>query len=201
MKSLSLFGSLLVLLLVHPAATATASAAAANRPPNVIFILTDDQGWADARFAGHPYLKTPNLDKFASQSTWIRQFYVAATQDPGESRDVAAEQPELVKTLTAKALAWVETLPPSEARTRAASTGKPQDNGRAQTVPAAAATKPSPDRATIFRQKDSNHDGRLSLDEYLNRFPDQAEGRRRFPTFDTDQDGLLTEEEFVRAGR
>ena len=47
--------------------------------PNVIFILTDDQGWNDAHFAGHPYVKTPNLDKFASQSTWLRQFYVAST--------------------------------------------------------------------------------------------------------------------------
>ncbi|MFV0446462.1 MAG: sulfatase-like hydrolase/transferase [Planctomycetaceae bacterium] len=50
-----------------------------KRPPNVIFILTDDQGWADARFAGHPYVQTPNLDKLAGESTWIRQFYVAAT--------------------------------------------------------------------------------------------------------------------------
>lgn len=53
--------------------------AADGNKPNVIFILTDDQGWNDARFAGHPYVKTPNLDKFASQSTWLRQFYVAAT--------------------------------------------------------------------------------------------------------------------------
>jgi arylsulfatase A-like enzyme len=47
--------------------------------PNIIFILTDDQGWGDAKFAGHPYVKTPNLDKLASQSTWLRQFYVAST--------------------------------------------------------------------------------------------------------------------------
>jgi N-acetylgalactosamine-6-sulfatase len=54
-------------------------AADASQPPNVIFILTDDQGWGDARFAGHPYVKTPHLDKFAGESTWLRQFYVAAT--------------------------------------------------------------------------------------------------------------------------
>jgi len=53
--------------------------AAEAKRPNVIFILTDDQGWGDARFAGHPYVKTPNLDRFASQSTWFKQFYVAAT--------------------------------------------------------------------------------------------------------------------------
>jgi arylsulfatase A-like enzyme len=55
--------------------TLTASA----RPPNVIFILTDDQGWGDAKFAGHPYVKTPNLDRLAKEGTWFRQFYVAAT--------------------------------------------------------------------------------------------------------------------------
>ena len=59
--------------------SAVLDSSAAERKPNVIFILTDDQGWNDAHFAGHPYVKTPNLDKFASQSTWLRQFYVAAT--------------------------------------------------------------------------------------------------------------------------
>ena len=56
-----------------------ASRLAAADKPNVIFILTDDQGWGDARFAGHPYVKTPNLDRLASEGTWFRQFYVAAT--------------------------------------------------------------------------------------------------------------------------
>lgn len=53
--------------------------AAGSDRPNVIFILTDDQGWGDAHFAGHPYVKTPSLDKLAAQSIWLRQFYVAAT--------------------------------------------------------------------------------------------------------------------------
>ena len=53
--------------------------AAETQRPNVIFILTDDQGWADAKFAGHPYVQTPNLDRLASQGTWFKQFYVAAT--------------------------------------------------------------------------------------------------------------------------
>ena len=62
-------------LLLAPLLTLTAVA----RPPNVIFILTDDQGWGDAKFAGHPYVKTPNLDRLAKEGTWLRQFYVAAT--------------------------------------------------------------------------------------------------------------------------
>ena len=70
------FGRIIfIALLLTPPATLHA----AEKKPNVIFILTDDQGWGDAHFAGHPYVKTPNLDRFASQSTWFRQFYVAAT--------------------------------------------------------------------------------------------------------------------------
>ena len=58
---------------------ASVHAAETKRPPNVIFILTDDLGWGDAKFAGHPYVKTPNLDRLAKEGTWFRQFYVAAT--------------------------------------------------------------------------------------------------------------------------
>lgn len=68
-----------ILLLAPLAALQAADPAKPARRPNVIFILTDDQGWNDARFAGHPYVKTPNLDRFASQGTWFKQFYVAAT--------------------------------------------------------------------------------------------------------------------------
>jgi N-acetylgalactosamine-6-sulfatase len=62
-----------------PCLAALLALTAHARPPNVIFILTDDQGWGDAKFAGHPYVKTPNLDRLAKEGTWLRQFYVAAT--------------------------------------------------------------------------------------------------------------------------
>lgn len=58
-------------------AAGAVAAKAAEPRPNVIFILTDDMGWADAHCFGHPYLKTPHLDRLASESTWFRQFYVA----------------------------------------------------------------------------------------------------------------------------
>jgi hypothetical protein len=121
--------------------------------------------------------------------------------DISEERDVAATHPEIVQSLTAKALAWQKTLPPSKAREDAAATGKPQDNGRRPKTASAQPKKPPLDRAAIFKQKDANHDGKLTIEEYLNKFPDEAEGRRRFPTFDTDRDGVLTEEEFIRAGK
>src|SRR3954462_6891428 len=39
----------------------TVSATAA--PPNVVLIISDDQGWGDYSFMGHPHVHTPNLDR------------------------------------------------------------------------------------------------------------------------------------------
>jgi arylsulfatase A-like enzyme len=46
-----------------------------NRPPNVVFILADDLGYGDLHCYGHPYARTPNLDRLASEGTRFRQFY------------------------------------------------------------------------------------------------------------------------------
>ena len=67
--------------------------------------------------------------------------------------------------------------------------------------PVAKPRKPATNRAAMFKSKDTNHDGKLTLEEYLHNFPDEAEGRRRFLTFDTNKDGVLSEEEFVNMGR
>jgi len=73
MNRFRLFAAVFLCVGIHPLSFG------AEARPNVIFILTDDQGWGDAGFAGHPYVKTPNLDRLASEGTWFRQFYVAAT--------------------------------------------------------------------------------------------------------------------------
>ena len=38
-----------------------------RRRPNVVFILTDDQRWDTMGCAGHPFLKTPHLDRLAAE--------------------------------------------------------------------------------------------------------------------------------------
>lgn len=53
-----------------------AVAAAAQQKPNVIFILTDDMGYGDMGCAGHPYVKTPNIDRLAREGTMFTDFYV-----------------------------------------------------------------------------------------------------------------------------
>jgi len=47
--------------------------------PNVVLIVSDDQAWNDYGFMGHPHLKTPNLDRIASESLTFRQGYVPSS--------------------------------------------------------------------------------------------------------------------------
>ncbi|WP_111709770.1 arylsulfatase [Lutibacter citreus] len=53
-----------------------------NKKPNVIIILSDDQGYGDLGRHGHPILKTPNLDKFYDQSVRFTKFHVSPTCAP-----------------------------------------------------------------------------------------------------------------------
>ncbi len=48
-----------------------------NLPPNVVFILTDDQGWGDFGFNGNDQINTPVLDSLASESASFSNFYVS----------------------------------------------------------------------------------------------------------------------------
>ena len=45
-------------------------------PPNIVLILSDDQGYTDYGFMGHPEIETPNLDKLARESALFRRGYV-----------------------------------------------------------------------------------------------------------------------------
>ncbi|HUT37096.1 MAG TPA: sulfatase-like hydrolase/transferase [Planctomycetota bacterium] len=49
----------------------------AGRKPNIVFLLTDDLGWGDPAVQGHPYMKTPSIDRLAREGAVFRQFYVA----------------------------------------------------------------------------------------------------------------------------
>lgn len=44
--------------------------------PNVIMIMTDDQGYGDLGVSGNPVIKTPNIDAMASRSGSMKNFYV-----------------------------------------------------------------------------------------------------------------------------
>lgn len=45
--------------------------------PNVILIMTDDQGYGDLSCHGNPWIKTPNIDKLAAQSIRLDDYHVS----------------------------------------------------------------------------------------------------------------------------
>ena len=54
----------------------------AARRPNVILVLTDDQGYGDLGVHGNQVIRTPNLDRLAGQSVRLSDFHVDPTCSP-----------------------------------------------------------------------------------------------------------------------
>ncbi len=51
--------------------------ASAQTKPNVIIVISDDQGYGDLSCTGNPWLKTPNLDQLYTESTRLTDFHVS----------------------------------------------------------------------------------------------------------------------------
>lgn len=74
----SLLIAYVVALASHIGAWSSANAVAADQPPNIIFILADDLGWAELGCYGNDFNETPHLDRLASQGMRFTQAYAAA---------------------------------------------------------------------------------------------------------------------------
>jgi uncharacterized sulfatase len=111
-----------------------ASRAAQAAPPNVLYIISDDQAWTDYGFMGHDTIRTPHLDRLASQSAVFPRGYVPDSlcrpslatlitglyphqskitgNDPGRSRRTGApgRNPEYLR-LNAEYIRHIEAVP------------------------------------------------------------------------------------------
>lgn len=105
--------------------------------------------------------------------------------DPAETKNLAAEQPEVVAQLRALLAQHAEA--------------KPQISAKAGTT--APTKKGKQDRGKMFDQRDQNKDGKLTREEFLHNQPDPKEAPKRFPLFDTDGNGELSREEFIQGGK
>lgn len=56
-----------------------------HKPPNVILIVTDDQGYGDLSCHGNTYVKTPNIDKLYEESARFTDFHVDPTCAPSRA--------------------------------------------------------------------------------------------------------------------
>ena len=59
-----------------------------NRP-NVILCMCDDLGWGDVGYNGNKIIKTPNLDKMASEGIRFDRFYAAAPVMQSDPRELS----------------------------------------------------------------------------------------------------------------
>ncbi|NIP18019.1 MAG: sulfatase-like hydrolase/transferase, partial [Xanthomonadales bacterium] len=72
--------------------TATVSLAHADRP-NVILIMTDDQGYGDLACHGNPVLKTPQLDRLHAESVRLTDFHVSPFCTPTRAAIMTGRYP------------------------------------------------------------------------------------------------------------
>ena len=70
--------SLIAVLGIAVAALSCGAASEPELPPNVVVIISDDHGWTDYGFMGSPDVRTPALDRLASQSMVYTRGYVPA---------------------------------------------------------------------------------------------------------------------------
>lgn len=73
------------LMLVLLSACETSKDQTAIHSPNIILVMTDDQGYGDLGLHGNPFIRTPVLDSLALKSTRIDPFYVSPVCAPTRS--------------------------------------------------------------------------------------------------------------------
>lgn len=61
--------------------------------PNIILVMTDDQGMGDLSCMGNPILKTPHIDRFYEESTRFTDFHVSPTCAPTRSAIMSGRAP------------------------------------------------------------------------------------------------------------
>ncbi|MFY0651291.1 MAG: sulfatase-like hydrolase/transferase [Cyclobacteriaceae bacterium] len=86
--------TLLLVIIVTSCSTRQEKAKERNRP-NIILIMSDDQGWGDVGYNGHPHLKTPALDEMAKNGAVFTRFYSAsAVCSPTRGSVLTGRQPD-----------------------------------------------------------------------------------------------------------
>jgi arylsulfatase A-like enzyme len=68
-----------------PSPSARAADPAFGKRPNIVLVITDDQGYGDLACHGNPVVKTPNIDKLYARSTRFTDFHASPTCAPSRA--------------------------------------------------------------------------------------------------------------------
>ena len=66
-----------LLLAIFPAVSVAFQGADGSASPNIILIMTDDQGYWDTRVTGNPHIDTPYMDQLATTGLQFQRYYVS----------------------------------------------------------------------------------------------------------------------------
>lgn len=72
-------------LFIFPAAVIALTNCNRISSPNVLLIITDDQGYGDLSYTGNPHINTSNIDRLAGESIRFNNFYVCPVSAPTRS--------------------------------------------------------------------------------------------------------------------
>jgi len=84
---------LALIVLAFAASSVFAADSLAGSKPNVILIITDDQGYGPVGKHRHPWIQTPNLDELYSTSVRFTRFLVSPTCSPTRSAIMTGRHP------------------------------------------------------------------------------------------------------------
>ncbi len=82
-KQVGIVASIAFIIVLQYVATSCESTPESK--PNVIIVITDDQGYGDLAFTGNPAIKTPTIDELRNQGTLLNNFHVDPTCAPTRS--------------------------------------------------------------------------------------------------------------------
>jgi len=80
--NIAMAGRLSVLVALGALAGGARAGDALPKRPNIVFILTDDQGYGDLGCHGNPVVRTPNLDRLHAESVRLTDYHVSPTCAP-----------------------------------------------------------------------------------------------------------------------
>ncbi|MEI8088605.1 MAG: arylsulfatase [Opitutaceae bacterium] len=108
------------LLLIPALAPSIAAPASTNKTtaprPNIVFILSDDHGWADVGWHS-PEIKTPHLDRLAAAGAKLEQFYVQPVCSPTRAAFLTGRYPMRHGLQVGVVRPWAQYGLPLEERT------------------------------------------------------------------------------------
>ncbi len=113
MKNTSLITWIAVVLLIFAAPTLLDAEVPAGEKPNVIIVITDDQGMGDLACMGNPIIKTPTLDDFHNESVRFTNFHVSSKCAPTRGSLMSgrhANRLNVYNTLTGRCLLFEDEV-------------------------------------------------------------------------------------------